>query len=95
MWTIFKVFIEFAAILLLLFMFWGFLLLLFLPQDMWDPVPWPGIELAPSTSEGEILTTGPPGKSLDTLLTIPKGEGPGRSIKYADASTYLSIAHLM
>ena len=50
--------------------------------------------MAPSTSK-EVLTTGPPGKSLDTLLTIPKGEGPGRSVKYTDASTYLSIAHLM
>ena len=26
--------------------------------------PWPGIEPAPPTVEGEILTTGPPGKSL-------------------------------
>ena len=27
-------------------------------------VPWPGIEPAPPELEGEVLTTGPPGKSL-------------------------------
>ena len=28
-------------------------------------VPWPGIESLPPALEGGILTTGPPGKSLD------------------------------
>ena len=27
--------------------------------------PWPGIEPAPTAPEEELLTTGPPGKSLD------------------------------
>ena len=26
--------------------------------------PWPGIEPTPSALEGEVLTSGPPGKSL-------------------------------
>ena len=30
--------------------------------------PWPGIEPAPPTLEGEVLTTGLPGKSLDFFL---------------------------
>nr|XP_058899965.1 interleukin-34 isoform X3 [Kogia breviceps] len=31
--------------------------------------PQPGIEPAPTALEGEVLTTGPPGKSLNQLLT--------------------------
>ena len=61
MWTVFKVFIESVTILLL------FHILVFWPQGVWDlssstreaklskPVP-PALE-------GEVLTTGPPGKS--------------------------------
>ena len=30
--------------------------------------PWPGIEPAPSALEGEVLTPGPPGKSLGKLF---------------------------
>ena len=30
--------------------------------------PWPGIEPAPSALEGEVLTTGLPGKSLQAVL---------------------------
>ena len=30
--------------------------------------PGPGIELAPPALEGEVLTTGPPGKSLGPVL---------------------------
>ena len=56
MWTIFKVFIEFVTILLL------FYVLVFWPQGMWD-LPGPGIEPTPPALEGEVLTTGPPGKS--------------------------------
>ena len=32
------------------------------------PAPQPGIEPAPSALEGKVLTTGPPGKSLNTHL---------------------------
>ena len=31
-------------------------------------VPWPGMEPIPPTLEGEVLTTGPPGKSLLLLF---------------------------
>ena len=34
--------------------------------------PWPGIEPAPPALEGEVLTTGPPGKSLGWLLKMVK-----------------------
>ena len=62
MWTIFifKVFIEFVTILLLLFMF------CFLPWGMGILAPQPGIEPTPPALEGEVLTTEQPGK----LLTI-------------------------
>ena len=30
-------------------------------------VSWPGIEPTPPASEGEVLTTGPPGKSLQAF----------------------------
>ena len=30
--------------------------------------PWPGVEPAPSALEGEVLTTGPPGKSLQWIF---------------------------
>ena len=36
--------------------------------------PWPGIEPAPPILEGEILTTGPPGKSREILSSGLKGE---------------------
>ena len=52
--TIFKVFIEFVTILLLFYVFW-------LPAHG-ILVPWPGIK--PHAFEGEVLTTGPSGKSL-------------------------------
>ena len=58
MQTIFKVFIKFVAILFLLFIFW---------LIGWEAcailVPWTGIEPTPPTLEGEVSTTGPPGKS--------------------------------
>ena len=50
MWTIFKVFIEFVAVFL---MFWGFFGL----EACSILVPWPGIETAPAALEGELLTT--------------------------------------
>ena len=53
-----KVFIEFVTILLL------FYVLVFWPQGMWNLSSPPGIKPAPPALEGEVLTTGPPGKSL-------------------------------
>ena len=57
MWTIFKVFIEFVTVLLL------FYVLVFGREAYGILVPWPGIEPAPRALEGEVLTTGLPGKS--------------------------------
>ena len=60
MWTIFKVFIEFVAILLLLFLaFW--------PQGIWIFALLLGIKPI-SSLEDEVLTTGPPGKSQDSIF---------------------------
>ena len=58
MWTIFRVFIEFATILLL------FYVLVFGGRHVGILAPWPGIEPAPPALEGGVSTTGPPGKSL-------------------------------
>ena len=58
MWCSFTFFIEFATVLLLLKN-----VLVFLPQDTWDVSSGPGIKLAPPALEGEVLTTGLPGKS--------------------------------
>ena len=57
MWTIFKVFIEFVTILLL------FYVLAFLARRHVDFSSGPGNETAPPALEGELFTTGPPGKS--------------------------------
>ena len=56
MWTIFKVFIEFVTILLLCF---GFLALRYVGSLLPDQ-----IEPTPPAFKGEVLTTGPPRKSL-------------------------------
>ena len=58
MWTILKAFVEFITTLLL------FYVLIFGPEACGALVPQPGIELALSALEGEILTPGPPGKPL-------------------------------
>ena len=59
-WTIFKVFIKLVIILLLLFMFWVF------GHEAYRILAlWPGTEPAPSALEGEVLTTGLPGKSQE------------------------------
>ena len=42
------------------FMFWPFG-----PKSCGTLAPWPGIEPAPPALEGKVLTTGPPGKSLN------------------------------
>ena len=58
MWTMFKVFIEFVTIFILLFRFW------FLGHKTLGVLaPRPGIEPSLPALEGEILTTGLPGKS--------------------------------
>ena len=59
MWSIFKVFIDFVIILLLLFMFWSAG-----REACGISVPQPAIKPAPPVLEGDVLTTGPPGKSL-------------------------------
>ena len=59
MWTVFKVFIEFVTILLL------FYVLVFFGHNACEILaPQPGIEPTSPVMEGEVLTTGPPGKSL-------------------------------
>ena len=57
-WTIFKVFIEFLTIL---FMFFGF-------KACGILTPQSGIKPTILELEGEISTTGPPGKSLESLI---------------------------
>ena len=57
MWTAFKVFIEFVIILLLFYVSW-----FFGHVACGIVVPQPGIETASPTLEGQVLTTGPPGK---------------------------------
>ena len=54
---IFKAFAEFVAVLLMLYdsVFWL--------QGVWDFSAPPGMEPAPLALEGEVLITGPPGKS--------------------------------
>ena len=59
MWTIFKVFVEFVTILHL------FYVLDFGLKASEILHPQPGIEPTPPVLEGEVLTTEPPGKSLD------------------------------
>ena len=58
------------------FMFWFFDC-----QSCRILAPWPGIEPAPTILEGEVLTTGPPGKS------------PRFSLKWTEAPTYASFNH--
>ena len=65
MCAIFKVFIEFVTILLLFYVF-----LVFWPWAMWDlSSPTKGRTCTPAL-EGEVLTTGPPEKSLCSLVLI-------------------------
>ena len=66
MWTFFKVFIEFVTTLLLFYVF-GFF---FGPQACEIPAPRPGIKPTPPALEGQVLTTGPPGKTLHLLIQI-------------------------
>jgi len=57
-WTIFKVFIELLNITSVLLVFF------LRPQNGWDLSSPPGIKPAPPALKGEVLITGPPGKSL-------------------------------
>ena len=66
MWTIFKVFIGFVTILLLLNGF-GFLAL----RHVGVLAPWSGIEPATAALESEVLTTGPPGEFPEQNLLRP------------------------
>ena len=63
-WTIFKVFIEFVTILLLFYV----LVFIFGPEAWGFLVHLPGIKPTPPALEGEVLTTGPSGKSLFASL---------------------------
>ena len=90
MWTIFKVFIEFVTILLL------FYVLVFLAHGIL--APWPGIKPSPSAQEGEVSTTGSPGKSLmffffsGTANLVIKFK-PVSSLSFCLPSPHLSISH--
>ena len=66
MWTIFKLFIEFVTILLL------FHVLVFWPRGMWDSqLLDQGSNQDPTPAlEGEVLTTGPPRKSLSFVFFL-------------------------
>ena len=71
MWTIFKVFIEFVTVLLLFYVlvFFSFFssssfFFFFGCEACGILAPRPGIVSATPALEGEVLTTGPPGKSL-------------------------------
>ena len=59
MWTISKVFIEYCFC----FMFW-----VFGHEACGISAPRPGIEPIPPALEGEVLTTGPPGKSQESVF---------------------------
>ena len=65
MWTTFKVVIEFVTILLLLLMVWFFGL-----KTCGILASWPGIEPIAPAVEGEVSTTGPPGKSSRTSICM-------------------------
>ena len=63
--AILKVFIEFVTILLL------FYILVFGHETCGILAPQPGIKLAPSALEGEVLTTGPPSfQRSNKIITI-------------------------
>ena len=66
MWIILKVFIEFVTILLC-FKFWDFGY-----EVRGVLAPQPGMEHIAPALEDEVLTTGPPGKSLHYFLRVRK-----------------------
>ena len=86
MWTIFKVFIEFITTLLL---FW------FIGREACGILaPWPGIDPAPPALEGEVLTTGPPGKSHEASPSDSGVKGrPGSRLHAGSYGTLPSEPH--
>ena len=64
-WTSFNVFTEFVTLLLLLLMF-----CFFSHKACGILAPRPGIEPTPHALEGDVPTTGPPGKSPKSMLNI-------------------------
>ena len=60
--TLFKLFIEFLTILVLVYV------LVFWPRGIEILAPRSGIEPAPPALEGEVLTTGPPGEPQMSLF---------------------------
>ena len=63
--TIFKVFIEFVTVLLLLYVlgFW--------PWGMWDLTPLPGIKPASAALEGRAHAAGGPGNPSSLSEVVP------------------------
>ena len=59
MWTIFKVFIEFATILLLFYglLLWVFFFFFFWPRGMRDLTSLTGVEPIRPALEGDVLTS--------------------------------------
>ena len=65
MWTIFKVSIELVTIVPLFYVFW------FLGCEACGiSAPQPGIKPAPRALEGEVPTTGLPGKSPELFIFV-------------------------
>ena len=72
-----------------------------LPHSMWN-LPGPGIEPISPALAGLLLTTGPPGKSLDALFITVKSwkqisnvrlNYDSSKIKYCDAPKHCKIQH--
>ena len=78
----FKVFIEFVTILLLFYIFW------FFGHEAYGTlVPRPRMQPAPLALEGEVLTTGPPGKSRPSFS---KSLGPDFQTPYGNGRSLSS-----
>ena len=52
--------------------------------------PRPGIEPAPPALEGEVLTTGPPGKSADSVLSISRFTSTDPEISFHQPAGFLA-----
>ena len=65
-WAIFEVFIEFVTILLLFY-----ILVFFWPWGMWDLISLTRDQIHILALESEVLTIGPPGKSLCCSTLFP------------------------
>ena len=64
MWIIFNVFIEFVTVLFLYYVWGGF----FGHEACGILARWRGTKLTPPALEGKVLTTGPPGNSLNLFF---------------------------